>query len=118
MAEAGFRLAADTMLAPDYAFISYARMPARPGRRGYAEVVPDLVAKVFSPHDRPPAFDAKIRLWLAAGVRLVLAVYPGAETIHAHYDAGPARRFDTGDILTGAPALPGFTVPVADIFAY
>lgn len=118
MAETGFRLALDTVLAPDYAFISYERMPARPRPSGYADVVPDLVVEVVSPHDRQPAVDAKIQIWLYAGVRLVLAVYPAAQEIHAHYDDGTVRRFGINDMLTGEPVLPGFACPVADIFTY
>ena len=118
MAETGFQLAPDTVLAPDYAFISYERMPARPRPAGYAEVVPDLVVEVVSPHDRQPAVDAKIQIWLYAGVRMVLAAYPGAQEIHAHYADGDVRRFGVNDTLTGAPVLPGFACPVADIFTY
>ena len=118
LAETGFQLARDTVLAPDYAFISYERMPARPRPAGYAEVVPDLVVEVVSPHDRQPAVDAKIRIWLYAGVRMVLAAYPAAQEIHAHYADGGVRRFGINDTLTGEPILPGFACPVADIFAY
>ena len=116
--ETGFRIAPDTVLAPDYAYISYARMPTPPRPQGYAEATPDLVVEVFSPHDRHPALDDKIRIWLDAGVRLVLAVYPQTQEIHAHHDDGAVRRFGLGDTLTCEPVLPGFACPVADIFTY
>ena len=118
LAETGFRLDAHTVLAPDYAFISYERMAGPPRPQGYAEATPDLVVEVFSPHDRHPALDDKIRLWLNAGVRLVLAVYPQTQEIHAHHDDGAVRRFGLGDTLTCEPVLPGFACPVADIFTY
>ena len=118
IAETGFQLAPDTVLAPDYAFISYERMADRPQSRGYAQVIPDLVVEVFSPNDRQPAFERKIRLWLDAGVRLALAVYPAAQEIVAYHDDGTVQRFGIGDTLTCEPVLPGFTCPVADIFTY
>ena len=118
MAETGFQLALNTVLAPDYAYISYERMPARPRPAGYAEVVPDLVVEVVSPHDRQSAVDAKIQIWLYAGVRLVLAAYPAAQEIHAHYADGGIQRFGVNDTLPGEPVLPGFACPVADIFTY
>ena len=118
LAETGFQIAADTVLAPDYAYISYERMPAPPRRQGYAPVIPDLVVEVFSPNDRQPALDAKIRMWLDAGVRLVLAVYPEAQEIHAHRDDGTVQRFGGNDTLTCEPVLPGFACPVAAIFTY
>ena len=118
MAETGFQLALDTVLAPDYAFISYERMPARPRPAGYADVIPDLVVEVVSPNDRQPAVDAKIQIWRYAGVRLVLAVYPAAQEIHAHYADGVVHRFGINDTLICESVLPGFTCAVADIFDY
>ena len=100
IAETGFQLAPDTVLAPDYAFISYERMAERPQSRGYAQVIPDLVVEVFSPNDRQPAFERKIRLWLDAGVRLVLAVYPRTQEVHVHHDDGTVQRFGIDDTLT------------------
>ena len=118
MAETGFQLAPGTVLAPDYAFISYERMASRPQPRGYVQVIPDLVVEVFSPNDRQPLLDRKVRLWLEAGVRLVLVIYPGVRQIVAHHDDGTAQRFGPGDTLTCEPVLPGFVCSVDEIFAY
>jgi Uma2 family endonuclease len=118
IAETGFQLTEHTVLAPDYAFISYERMSNRPQARGYAQVAPDLVMEVFSPNDRQPTFDRKIGLWLSAGVRAVLAVYPGRQEVHAHYDDGTVQRFGIDDTFTCESVLPGFSCPVADIFTY
>ena len=51
-------------------------------------------------------------------MRLVLAVYPQTQEIHAHHDDGAVRHFGIGDTLTCEPVLPGFACPVADIFTY
>lgn len=118
LAETGFLINPDTVLAPDYAYISYERMSIRPRNRGYAEVIPDLVVEVFSPNDRQAQMDHKIQLWLEAGVRLVLAVYPNAQEVYAHHEDGTVRRFGNNDTLTCEPVLPGFACPVADIFTY
>ena len=120
MAETGFQLAPNTVLAPDYAFISFGRMASRPRSRGYAQVIPDLVVEVFSPNDRHPPTERKVRLWLDAGVRLVLVVYPVLQEIHVHHndDDGAVQVFGVGDTLTCEPVLPGFSCPVADIFTY
>ena len=120
MAETGFwiEVAPDTVLAPDYAYISYARMSSRPQPRGYARVIPDLVMEVFSPNDRQPQVDRKIRLWLDAGVRLVMVIYPASQEVHTHHDDGTVRRFGPGDTLSCEPVLPGFACAVDEIFAY
>ena len=118
MAETGFQLAPGTVLAPDYAFISYERMASPPRARGYAQAVPDLVVEVFSPNDRHPPTERKVRLWLEAGVRLVIVAYPATQEVYIHRDDGTVQRFGIGDTLTCEPVLPGFACPVADIFTY
>lgn len=118
VAETGFQLTPDTVLAPDYAFVSYDRMSSRPQPQGYAQVIPDLVVEVVSPNDRQPAIDAKTQLWLDAGVRIVLVVYPRAQEVYTHHDDGTVQRFGINDTLTCEPVLPGFACLVADIFTY
>ena len=61
MAETGFWIEAapNTVLAPDFAYISYDRMSSRPQARGHAQVIPDLVMEVVSPNDRQPQVDPK-----------------------------------------------------------
>ena len=108
----------DTVRAPDYAFISYERMPGPPSHQGYSEVIPDLVVEVASPNDRQPEIDAKTQMWLGAGVRLVLNVYPETREVYAHHEDGSVQQFGADDVLTCEPALPGFACSVADIFTY
>jgi len=74
--------------------------------------------EVFSPNDRQSQMDRKIRLWLDAGVRLVVVVYPARQEIITHDDDGAVRQFDINDTLALDPVLPGFACPVADIFTY
>ena len=109
----------DTVLAADYAIISLERITEPLPERGYVfGVVPDLVVEVVSPDYRAAAVDAKTQAWLDAGVRLVLVAYIATQQIVAHHDDGTVQRFGIGDALTCNPALPGFTCPVADIFAF
>ena len=108
----------DTVRAPDYGFVSYERMAEPPPSRGYADVIPDLVVEVVSPSDRQPDIDAKTQMWLAAGVRLALVVYPETQEVYAHHDDGSVARYGMGDTVVGDPVLPGFACPVADIFAF
>ena len=120
MAETGFWIERqpDTVRAPDYAYISYERMSQRPQGRGFAEVIPDLVVEVVSHNDSPRYVAEKIRMWLDAGVRLALAVYPSTQEIVANHDDGTVHVFGIDDTLTCEPVLPGFSCPVADIFTY
>ena len=74
------------------------------------------MAEVVSPGYQAAAVDAKTRRWLDAGARLVLVAYIGAQEIAAHRADGTAQCLKGNDLLTGAPALPGFACRVAEIF--
>ena len=118
-AETGFQIEhdVDTVRAPDYAFISHERLSGRTPAAGYAEVIPDLVVEVISPHDRQPDVVAKTAMWLDAGVRLVWVIDPAGRTVAAHYEQGTVTKYGAADTLIAEPVLPGFTCPVADILA-
>lgn len=81
-AETGFQIErdADTVRAPDYAFVSHERLAGRNPASGYAKVTPDLVVEVVSPRDHQPDVGAKVAMWLDAGVRLVWVVDPASST--------------------------------------
>ena len=110
----------DTVRAADYAVYSRQSIADPPPERGYVPgLVPELVVEVNSPGYRSAAAVAdRVRMWLDAGVRLVVtAAHIGAREVVTHGEDGTVRRFTTGDILSLEPILPGFTCPVADIFA-
>ena len=107
----------DTVRAPDYAFISRERIAGASVSSGYSEIIPDLVVEVVAGDYRSSVVDAKTRMWLDAGVRLVLVAYVGSEEIAAHYDDATVERFGIDDTFTCGAVLPGFSCPVSDIFA-
>lgn len=116
-AETGFQcFTGNTVRKPDAAFIAWDRLTTEQYEdEGYCQVCPDLVVEVTSPNDLAWEVVAKRELWLAAGVRVVWEVDPDARLVYAHSAEG-VRRFREADTLTGDPVLPGFAVPVADLF--
>lgn len=118
--------AADTVLSPDLAFVSAARVAQLPApgsaeRRKYLRVVPDLVVEVASPDQFHPEMAAKARLYLELGVSLVWVVWPALRQVDA-WRAGagaaePAATLDVGATLEGGDALPGFSYPLSQLFA-
>ena len=106
----------DTVREPDVYYISAEKLPLDVEVAGYYEVVPDMVAEIYSPGDRVAEFNEKIQMWLDFGVRLVLAVYPQTRTIAAHHPGRPAVTLAYDDTLDGGEVLPGFTCPLKDIF--
>jgi Uma2 family endonuclease len=90
--------------------------PEQVRAEGHCTVVPDLVVEVVSPNDLSDAVNEKRGEWLAAGARLVWVVHPNQQTVHAYRADGGVAVYAAADALPGDPVLPGFRVPVADLF--
>ena len=118
-AETGFLLGRDpdTVRAPDVAFVAAGRLAEDELPHGFLELAPDLAVEVVSPNDSPAAVRDKVRDWLEAGTRLVWVVYPDPRSVTVHRQGGQPQELSETDSLPGAPALPGFAVPVRDLFA-
>jgi Uma2 family endonuclease len=118
--ETGFRCFADDrgrVRKPDASWIALSRMARRQyEEEGFIEIVPDLVAEVVSPNDGAEEVEEKIEMWLAAGVKLLWEVYPNTRTIRAHRPDGTITLIRAADTLTAPDVLPGFSVPVAELF--
>lgn len=86
----------------------------------FAPVVPDLVVEVISPDDLAGGVNQKVQEWLEAGVRVVWLIDPEARTVFVYHRDRPATAdiVREPDTLTGAPVLPGFAVPAADLFKF
>lgn len=116
-AETGFLVARhpDTVKAPDFAFIAQARLAPRTGR-GYVPIVPDLVLETRSPNDTGRAVSDKVAEWLEAGVRIVWELDPSRRILTVHRPDQAPRALGTQDILEGEDVLPGFSLPLRQLF--
>ena len=116
-ADTGFVLFDDraTVRSPDAAFVRRDRLPELTNT--FVPVAPDLAVEVLSPTDRMADALAKVAMYLDAGVRLVWLVDPRSRTLTVFRLDDPPTKLDVGDILDGGDVLPGFSVPVAEIFA-
>jgi Uma2 family endonuclease len=117
-AETGFWIGRkpDTVRAPDVAFVSNDRLGGEP-ERGFFEGPPDLAVEVLLPEDRPGEVAAKVQDWLAAGCRLVWVVDPQTQSVPIHRHGGTGVVLGAEDQLGGEDLVPGFTLPVTEIFA-
>ncbi len=117
--EAGFILPTvpEVLLAPDVAFVRRDRLPPRSEWSGFLRLAPDLAVEVVSPHDTASEVNDKTLTYLDAGVRLVWVVDPRRRTVAVYTPDGMARILRQGDALDGGDVIPGFSMPVADLFA-
>ncbi|MGD2114095.1 MAG: Uma2 family endonuclease [Acidobacteriota bacterium] len=116
--EAGFVLARDpdTVRAPDVAFVSAERLDAGTRRGPYFEGAPDLAVEVLSPGNRRAALRAKIRDYLEAGAKAVWVIDPAARTLTIHRPGHLPEILSKADTVDGGAAVPGFRLPVREIF--
>jgi Uma2 family endonuclease len=103
---------------PDVAFVSYDRWPrARLIPRISAwPVVPDLAVEVVSPTNTFEEVIEKMQEYFQAGSRLVWVVIPGPSEVYAYTSPTATRIFTRADELTGDPVLPGFRLPLGNLF--
>jgi Uma2 family endonuclease len=117
-AETGFRIATDpdTVRAPDAAFVRADRSGGNLPH-GFFPGAPDLAVEVLSPDDRAGEVVAKVMSWLDAGCVAVWVVDPKTFTVTTYGPDRKATILRSDDTLGGGDVLPGFNVPVADVFA-
>ncbi len=121
--QGGSRLFPNIVRMPDLSFIRWdsvddpAELDVLPGP--FLHVAPDLVVEVLSESNTPREMQIKLGEYAAAGVKLVWYVDPDAKTVTV-YPKGRERGkkvLGETDTLDGGKVLPGFALPVADIFA-
>ena len=111
-------LPADRNRKPDVAFVPYTRWAkhrALPSTNEW-DVLPDLLVEVVSPFDLVDTMETKVEEYLQSGTRLVWVVYPRHGRIYVYDSAGKILRLSHGDTLDGGPVLPGFQLPLAELF--
>lgn len=119
LAETGFKLRSnpDTVRAPDIAFICQTRIEQTSGVTGYWNGPPDLAVEVTSPDDSARRISTKVAEWLDAGTRLVWVVSPKLKTIAVYSSLTNVLTLSEKDTLDGGDVVPGFDIPVSEIFA-
>jgi Uma2 family endonuclease len=106
----------DVVRCPDVAFVAAARLSGGV-RGGFLELAPDLAVEVLSPSNTATEILRKLNDYLGHDVRLVWIVDPEERTVAVHAPDASPRWLTSADTLDGGAVLPGFTAPVASLFA-
>ncbi len=117
--ETGHRLesAPDTVRGPDVYFSLSRRAGGRERSPGFVPGAPDIAVEVVSPSDTAPEVERKVAEYLAAGSQRVWVVYPSGRRVAVHRADGSVAAYGGDDVITDEELLPGFSLPLADIFA-
>ena len=108
-----------TLLAPDAAFVSYARLRDQP-ENGFLSVMPDLAVEIASPSDTRAQQRRKAQIYLDNGSSLVWIVLPSKKGVDVCRSADGTRldiEFVGQDgVLSGEEVLPGFALALTKLF--
>ncbi len=103
--------------APDVAYVSHQRQAELP-RKGFNPGPPDLAVEVISDPNNgqeQQQLRRKVSVYLAAGV-VVWVVDAETRTIEVYTPGEPLQLLGIQDTLTVEKLLPGFQLPLADLF--
>ena len=107
----------DTVVGPDVAYVRSERVPSPEQYAKFGPAAPDLAVEVVSPSQSRSFVEEKVAIYLSTGTHLVWMVHPQRRTVTVYSRDEKPRVLTENDILDGGDVLPGFTLPVAEIFA-
>jgi Uma2 family endonuclease len=118
LVEAGYVLqrGPDTVRGPDVSFVSISRLPPDQIPEQFIPGAPDLAVEILSPSSRWSDVEEKIADYFTAGARLIWVVDPGERRVIVRYPDRPPRVVATGESLAGGDVVPGFALPLAELF--
>jgi Uma2 family endonuclease len=106
-------------LVPDVAYLSFATLPRDASPAAYEVPLgsPTVAVEILSPDDRPRDVADKIDTYLCAGSAAVVVVDPIRTTFAVHDPNQPVPRLVSPPETFTHPALPGFALDLAALFA-
>jgi Uma2 family endonuclease len=108
----------DSVLAPTFAFVREGRYP-RPARYEddfYFPGPPDLAGEVVSDLDPPDEVQARVDRWLNVGTRMIVLIHIHQRTVRVYRPGTDPTVMTEDDVLDGADVVPGWRVPVSNLF--
>jgi Uma2 family endonuclease len=111
---AGFKLPNADVKAPDASFVRAERLRRSP--RSFAELAPDLMVEVKSPTDDVSDVEAKIRQFLELGTTVGILINPEDQTVRVYRLNQEAIALTNEDILTVPDVLPGWELPIVELW--
>ncbi len=103
---------------PDVAFVSFERWPkGQPVLFENAwDVVPDLAVEIISRTNLADEIPTRVREYFEAGVRRVWIAFPRERLVYEYDVPTKIHVLMATDALDGGPVVPGFRLPLAELF--
>lgn len=117
-ADGPFHLMQNLVRIPDVSFTNWYRLPGRHvPTEPVPDVVPDLAVEVLSEGNTQEELERKLKEYFLSEVNLVWFVDPRKRTVQVYTSPDNMTLLRESDTLDGGDVLPGFSVPVARLFA-
>ena len=115
--ETHFEFAENLSRVPDVAFVSFERFPeSGEDKTSRWHIAPDLAVEVISPSDNYEDVQEKIAEYFTFGVRQVWIISPETKSLTVYHSPKQTTIFGAEDVLVCEDILPGFRLPLAEIF--
>jgi Uma2 family endonuclease len=111
-----YALGPTTRRAPDAAVILGDRREELRGTK-VIPIIPEIVAEVLSPSETPRMIHRKLKQYFEAGVREVWLIDLADREIEVWTGPTFPAHALTGNAVLESPLLPGFTLPLGELFA-
>jgi Uma2 family endonuclease len=103
---------------PDVSFISWSQLPSRKfPRQPILRLAPVLAVEVLSPGNTEREMSRKLQEYFDGGARQVWYLDPSARTMTVYKSPATYTVHGESDTLDGGDILPGFSLPLAQLFA-
>ena len=113
-----FRILPSQVRIPDVCFVSYGQFPGgKLPEEPIPAVAPNLAVEVLSESNTEGEMRRKLQDYFTAGVRLVWYVDPRTRTATVYTSPEQCTMLGENDLLTGGDVLPGFELPLRELFA-
>jgi Uma2 family endonuclease len=106
----------DRVVSPDAAFVAKRSFPVRTSAEDYLETIPELVVEVRSKNDTIAELKDKLQEFIDAGTELAWLADGVTKTVTALRPGRPPQVYSIHDALDAEGIIPGFHLPVAEVF--
>jgi Uma2 family endonuclease len=106
----------DRVIGADVLFVASRSLPIRVSPEDYLETLPDPLVEVRGRADSDSNIRRKVADCLTAGVAVVWRADPRKKTVTEHRRGKKPRIFTAKDTLTIEDVIPGFQMPVTEVF--
>jgi Uma2 family endonuclease len=116
--QTGFWMKSGNMRSPDLSFLGKERLKAlnlQP--HTFVPGAPDLAVEFLSPSERESEVAAKAGDYFGSGCRLLWIVNAAEKTARIYHSATPDKLLKSGDSFDGENVVPGFAMPLDELFA-